>query len=151
MSLTLTAQPGFTAIPSTTFAAGNPLTDSAMQSLLADALFSAVRNEQFYGYYCNGETVVLPVSPADGYEYSRAELLYSHSRYWSGSATGACGGALTPPACGATTGQGTVLQWQDDVNQASGLVRCYTAYFKTGQQDTNDGIVLVITHAQRSR
>lgn len=151
MSLTLSSQPGFTAIPAASFNNGQTPTAALLQALLADVNFGAVRNEQFYGYYCNGETVVLPVSPADGYQYSRDELLYTASRYWSGSATGACAGTLTPPPCGATTGQGVPLQWQDNVDQATGLVRCYTAYWKTSQQDTNDGILLVVTHAQRSR
>jgi len=38
--------------------------------------FAAVRTEEFWGYYKNGETVALPVSPADGYAYAREELRY---------------------------------------------------------------------------
>ena len=90
MSLTLTAQPGFTELPDNDFDAGAPASDSNMKALNAAAKFGVVRNEQFYGYYANGETVVLPVSPADGYAYSRQELLYSWSVYWTGSATGPC-------------------------------------------------------------
>jgi hypothetical protein len=149
--LTLSAQPGFTEVLDTTFAAGNAASSSAMTALNDDAKFAAVRNEQFYGYYRNGETVVLPVSPADGYQYSQSELRYSHSWYWTGSATGPCAGTQTPPPRGGTSGTGLLLQLGADVNQATGLVTTNVSYYKTSEQDTNDGILLVVTHAQRNR
>jgi hypothetical protein len=31
------------------------------------------------------------------------------------------------------------------------VVSTYTSYFNTAQHDTNDGIVLVVIHAQRNR
>ena len=151
MSLTLTAQPGFTEISDSSFANGSALSDSVMKQLNADAKFATVRNEQFFGFYRNGETVVLPVSPADGYQYSRSELLYSYSFYWTGSAVAACNGTQTPPVPGKTTGDGQPLQQKALVDQATGLVTTQVSYFKTSQQDTTDGILLVITHAQRSR
>ena len=77
MSLSLGTQPGFTEIADSTFDAGNAASDSALKAVNAAAKFGVVRNEQFYGYYANGETVALPVSPADGYAYSRSELRYS--------------------------------------------------------------------------
>ena len=151
MSLTLGTQPGFVEIADTSFAAGNAASSAVMTELNDDAKFAAVRNEQFYGYYRNGETVALPVSPADGYAYSQSELRYSHSWYWTGSATGPCNGTQTPPPRGAATGPGQVLQLGADVNQANGLVSTVVSYYKTAESDTNDGILLVITHAQRSR
>jgi len=135
----------------TSFAAGNPATSALMTSLNDDAKFAAVRNEQFYGYYRNGETVVLPVSPADGYQYSLSELRFAHSWYWTGSATGPCNGTMTPPPRGATTGSGMLLQLGADVSEVTGLVTTNVSYYKTSEQDTNDGILKVITHAQRSR
>ena len=151
MSLTLATQPGFTEIADASFVAGSPVSDSVMKQLNSDAKFGAVRNEQFFGYYRSGETVALPVSPVDGYAYSLSELRFSHSWYWTGSAAGACNGTQTPPPRGVTTGQGYVLQMGADVNQATGLVTTNVSYFKSSEQDTNDGILLVITHAQRSR
>jgi hypothetical protein len=150
MSLSLTSQPGFTELPDSTFDAGNPLTAASLKSLNADAKFGAVRNEQFWGYYRNGETVALPTSPVDGYEYSRAELLYTWSLYWTASAPSACNGTHTP-ATGATSGQGLVLQARANVDQSSGLVSTMVSYYKTSQQDTTDGILMVIIHAQRNR
>ena len=151
MSLSLGTQPGFTEIADSTFDAGNAASDSALKAVNAAAKFGVVRNEQFYGYYANGETVALPVSPADGYVYSRSELRYSFGFYWTGGATGACNGTLTPPARGATSGQGQMIQFGGNVDQATGAVATVVSYYKTSQTDTNDGILLVITHAQRSR
>lgn len=151
MSLTLSAQPGFTEVPDTTFAAGNAASSSAMTALNDDAKFATVRNEQFFGYYRNGETVALPVSPADGYQYAMSELRFSHSWYWTGSATGPCNGTQTPPPRGATSGSGLVLQLGADVNQATGLVTTLVSYYKSNEDDSTDGILMVITHAQRNR
>jgi len=151
MSLTLGTQPGFTEVADAVFTAGNPVTDTSMKQLNAAAKFAAVRNEQFYGYYRGGETVILPVSPADGYQYSRSELLYSCSLYTSLSAQGALNGTQTPPPGGTTSGAGTLLWFAVKVDQATGLVSTTVAYYKTGEQDTGDGIAFVVTHAQRSR
>jgi hypothetical protein len=152
MSLTLTSQPGFTEIPVSTFADGNPASDSAFKSLNAATKFAAVRNEQFYGYYANGQTVVLPVSPADGYQYSREELMYAWSLYSSSSPTDFEPGQETPPVTGPPSGSGTLLgigPWW--VDQATGVVHLTTSYFKSSQSVTTDGILCVITHAQRQR
>ncbi len=151
MSLTLSAQPGFTELADATFDAGNAITDAALKSLNADTKFGAVRNEQFYGFYRNGEQVVLPVSPADGYEYSRAECLYSWSVYWTGSAPGALNGTQSPPVGGSTSAAGTMLQIKAYVDQPTGDVSTGTSYYQSSQVNTNDGILLVITHAQRNR
>jgi hypothetical protein len=154
MSLSLGNQPGFTAIADTTFDAGNPITDTLLKQMNDNGEFAVVRNEQFYGYYANGETVVLPVSTVDGYQYSRSELVYSWSIYWTGSAIGGTGGQMTAPPKGGTTqsgGGGTMLQMAANVDQASGLVSCGTSYYKSAESDTTDGILCVITHAQRSR
>jgi hypothetical protein len=151
MSLTLSAQPGFTEIADATFNVGNPVTDSAMKSLNESAKFAVVRNEQFYGYYRSRETVVLPVSPSDGYAYSRAECLYTWSWYSTTSAPSPCQGMMTAPIAGPTTGSGTVLSAAAYVDQATGNVTCQVAYWKSSQQNTADGILLVVTHAQRQR
>lgn len=151
MSLTLSSQPGFTQIPGTSFASNAPVTAAVMQELNASAQFAAVRNEQFYGYYKNGETVQLPVSPADGYQYQRDELLYSFSWYSTGGQPTACDGTQTPPTPGSTTGQGTVLQTMANVDQSTGLVTTQVSYYKASQMNQPDGVLLVITHAQRNR
>jgi hypothetical protein len=152
MSLTLSTQPGFTEVADSTFDVGNAVSDSALKAVNAASKFAAVRNEQFFGYYKHGETVVLPVSAADGYAYGRSELLYTWARYWTGPPASACGGTMTGPTRGHTSAPGELLEYGDDINQASGLVSCQTDYWTGSVQTvTNDGVLLVVTHAQRSR
>jgi hypothetical protein len=151
--LLLAVQPGFVDEGDASFDAGASASAAAFKRVNANAKYAAVLGETFYGYYRNGETVGLPISPADGYQYSREELRYSWSRVWSGSAPVELNGCLVlPPAAkGATSGEGQVLQWGDHVDQVTGLVACQTDYFKTSHQVRQDGIVLVITHALRNR
>jgi len=152
MSLTLSTVPGFTEIPDTSFNAGATASDSDLKALNADAKFAAVRNEQFWGYYKHGETGALPVSPVDGYVYARSELVCTWSVYWSGAPpAGALNGTHTSPARGATSAGGTLLQMGFEVVQATGAVTCAVSYYSGSQHDTNDGILLVVTHAQRLR
>jgi hypothetical protein len=150
-SLTLASQPGFTAISTSNFDAGNAASDADLKALNGDVQFAAVRNEQFTGFYQNGETVALPVSPADGYTYTRAELVYSWSFYWTGSCSGTANGTQTPPGRGAGTGKGTLLGTGAIVDSASGVVTTDVSYFDGTQTNTHDGILYVITHAQRNR
>ncbi len=153
MSLALSESPGFAEIPSDTFNDGQPASAATMKALNHNAEFGSVRNEQFWGYYKHGETVQLPVSPADGYAYSRAELLYSWSWFWTGSAAGALNGTQVAPPRGATGGGGHLLQMGANIDQATGAVSINVDYHKDGgaQTPTNDGILLVIVHAQRNR
>jgi hypothetical protein len=151
-SVSLSAQPGFSDIPDSTWDGGSALSSAGLKALNADAKFATVRNEQFWGYYKHGETVATPVSPADGYVYSRVELLYMWSVYWTGSPPASpVNGTQVPPTRGATGAGGTFLQSGAVVDQATGAVACTTSYFDGTQHDTNDGIVLVMIFAQRSR
>jgi hypothetical protein len=149
--LTLGVQPGFTDLDASTFNAGNTASETTLKALNADAQFAAVRNEQFWGYYRNGETVALPVSPADGYVYSRSECLYSWSIYSTGNAGADLAGTHTPPAPGSTTGAGDMLQLTAQVDQSSGVIAMGVAYYSSSQTNTTNGILMVITHAQRMR
>jgi hypothetical protein len=154
MSLILSEQPGFTEIPDTTFDAGNVIAAATMKALNAAAKFAVVRDEQFWGFYKHGETVALPTSPADGYTYQRSELRYTWSWFWTGAAPGsALAGTQTTPSRGATSGQGHLLEFGADVVQATGVISTDVHYHKDGgsQTDTHDGILMVVTHAQRSR
>ena len=151
MSLTLLVAPGFTEVPDANFASGATASDADLKALNADAKFAEVRNEQFWGFYKNGDTVALPVSAADGYHYTRSELLYSYSWWWTGSCPSVCGGTQVAPTKGATSGNGTLLQMWADINQATGVVTTQASYFKSSQTDTGDGVLLVIVHALRVR
>lgn len=151
--LTLEEQPGFAEIPEAELAGGLPLTSGVLKMLNSAVKFAAVRTEYFYGYYGDGETVVLPESPVDGYQYAREELRYIWSVYWTGSPVGQLAGTLFPPLTGATSGEGQVLQMGFSVDQPTGLVHTVVSYYQDGkqQQDTADGILLVHTIAKRAR
>ncbi|HEX4311875.1 MAG TPA: hypothetical protein VHZ25_17730 [Acidobacteriaceae bacterium] len=151
MSLSLSAQPGFTDIADSTWDNGNAITAPNVKALNANAQFGAVRNEQFWGFYRDSETVATPVSPADGYAYSRAELRYTWSIFWTGSASGALNGTQATPSRGARSGGGTLLEVGFNVDQATGGVACTVDYFSGTQTNTHDGILMVTTHAQRDR
>ena len=153
-SLLLTAQPGFTEIADTTFDDGNPITSATMKALNAAVKFDAVRNEQFWGFYKDGDTVALPVSPADGYTYERSELTYD----WSVVSTGGPGagtyaGTQTLPAAGVNGGAGQLLFMLAMVDQGTGAVSITVAYYVTNgaQTTTHDGVLMVRVHAQRLR
>jgi hypothetical protein len=154
-SLLLSAQPGFTEIADTTFDDGNPVTAATMKALNASAKFAAVRDEQFWGFYKHGETVVLPTSPADGYAYERAELTYD----WSIVGTGTPGGGayagvqVLPAGAGGNGGGGQLLSINAMVDEATGAVSTLIAYYITNgaQSNTHDGVLMVRTHAQRLR
>jgi hypothetical protein len=153
-SLVLTSQPGFTEVPDSAFDAGNAVTAAILKALNAAAKFAAVRDEEFRGYYKNGETVQLPVSLADGYAYSREELRYDWSIYGTGGAPSSpLNGTQTPPTHGANAGGGNLLSVNFNIDQATGLVSCDIAYYIQGgaQTNTHDGILMVTTFAKRQR
>ena len=151
-TLLLSSQPGFTEVPDQSLDAGNPVSSAVLKALNAAAKFGVVRTEQFWGYYKHGETVVLPISRADGYAYAREELWYTWSIYGTGSPPGSpLLGTQTAPGRGATSGQGTILSLAFNVNQESGLVECGVSYYKTAQEDKPDGVLMVMVHATRQR
>jgi hypothetical protein len=153
-TLTLASQPGFSEVPDSAFDAGNAASAANLKSLNAAAKFAAVRTEEFWGFYKNGEIVQLPVSPADGYTYSREELRYTWSVFWTGAPpSGALNGTQSTPTRGATSGSGQILQMGFLVDQSSGAVSCDVDYYvhEGSQNNSNDGILLVTTHAKRSR
>jgi hypothetical protein len=154
VSLTLIAQPGFAEITEAGFDPQAPATSSNLKALNSNVKFAAVRCEEFWGFYKHGETVQLPQSLADGYQYTREELLYDWSVEWTGAPPGsALNGTHDMPTRGATSGAGHLLQTGFNVNQATGVVDCVVSYHKDGgaQTDTQDGILMVITFAKRQR
>ena len=150
-TLLLSSQPGFTEVPDQSLDAGNPVSAAVLKALNSAAKFAAVRTEQFWGYYGHGETIALPISAADGYAYAREELLYSPSLVSTGAPAQALNGTQTLPGYGSTSGEGTLLQIAFRVNQQTGVVESIISYWKSGQQNTNDGILMVVTHATRQR
>jgi len=155
--LTWATVPGAVDIPDSNLAADQPLTDYSLTKISNNAKFAAVRPETFYGWYKNGETVLLPLSPVDGYHYSRAELEYEVAAWCSRSPAGgaATSGATTKPArANSNDASGTLFLmdfWVEEKNQANpGLVHCEVHYWTDGTESaTNGGFVKVRTIATR--
>lgn len=166
MNLTLIQQPAaFAQIANSALNTGATLTAAILQALNENTKFAAVRNEEFYGQYTNGQTVVLPVSPIDGYAYARNELSYLCTPYWTGKLLpdlygGSFGlpydlgidsdGGPIPSSKGYASGPGNLARLQFTVNQSTGVVLT-TVTYSGGGGATTDGIVMVMTLARRLR
>lgn len=155
--LTFSTIPGVVDLPDSSLAADQPLTDYALVKISNNAKFAAVRPETFYGWYKHGESVQLPVSPVDGYVYSRAELEYEIAAWCSRSPAGDAqtNGATTKPArASANDAAGTLFLmdfWVEEKNEPNpGLVHCEVHYWDSGTEvATNGGFVKVRTIATR--
>lgn len=155
--LTFAVMPGFVDLPDSALAADQPLTDYSMTKISNNAKFAAVRPETFYGWYKNGESVLLPASAVDGYQYSRPELEYEVAAWSSRSpaADAATNGAATKPArADLNDGPGSLFLmdfWVEEKNEANpGLVHCEVHYWNNGNEIvTNGGFVKVRTIATR--
>jgi hypothetical protein len=147
--------PGAVDLPDENLAADEPVTDYSLQKVSNNAKFAAVRPETFYGWYKDSQIVQIPVSPVDGYVYSREELEYEVAAWCSRAPVGATNGATTKPArANGNSGDGSLYYcdfWVDEKNEANpGLVHCDVSYW-TGSTETptNDGFVKVRTIATR--
>ena len=153
--LTWATQPGAVDLPDANLAADQPLTDYDLTKISNNAKFAAVRVETFYGWYKNGETALLPVSPVDGHAYTRQELEYSVAAFCSRSPAGATNGALARPSRqNANDGPGSLFlldYWIEEKTDANpGLVHLETHYWDSGAETvTNGGFVKVRTIATR--
>jgi len=155
--LTFQTIPGFVDLPDSALAADQPLTDYSLAKISNNAKFAVVRPESFYGWYRDGESAKLPVSPVDGYVYSRSELEYEVAAWCSRSPAGDAetNGAKTKPArANSNDASGTLFLmdfWVEEKNEANpGLVHCAVHYWNNGTETvTNGGFVKVRTIATR--
>ena len=151
--LSLSAIPGFFDIADPVLSGGQPLTDDALLKLSHNAKFAAVRLEiVFMGYYQSGDTVPTPVSPVDGYTYSRAECMYLPVLVSSRSpAAGFVSGQTTFPALATNDpGQGSLVMmpYQLNISDSTGVLTCQTYWSTSGPE--NQGLVKIYCIAARS-
>ncbi len=154
--LTFSAIPGFFDIADAAIVGGQPLTDDSIAKISHNAKFSAVRCEIIYmGFFANGNTVPTPVSPVDGYAYSRAELMYVWSIYSNRAPAAGFvpGQAAAPGQASSQTGALFNFPGTYDINDATGLVTLamsYTTALPPNEVRANDGIIKVYALCQRS-
>ena len=151
--LTLSLVPGFFDIADSVLLGGQPLTDDAILKISHNAKFAAVRTEiLFMGFFQPGDTVPVPVSPVDGYQYSRPECMFLPILASSRSpAAGFVSGQKSFPAIASIdAGQGSlmIVPYQLDINDATGEIICQTYWSTTGAE--NQGLVKVYAIATRS-
>lgn len=142
MTVTLNTIPGFADVADTSFAAEKIALGIQIAKISDNAAFGIVRLEMFKGYYKSGDTVALPVSAVDGYNYGRDELLYA----WAVHNT-------TDPNTGWITGPDSLWYAAWKVDQVTGVVTTQE-WYKTSVKNGNpansqDGTLEVFTIAQR--
>jgi hypothetical protein len=152
--LTWATIPGAVDLPDSNLAADQPVTDYSLQKISNNAKFAAVRSETFYGWYKDGETVLIPTSPVDGYVYVRAELEYDIAAMSTQRPVGATNGTQAKPArINGNSAAGTVFMfdfWVEEKNEANpGRVHCDISFYQSIETLTHDGFVKVRTIATR--
>jgi hypothetical protein len=137
--LILNTPPGFSDQPDAALAAGNYALGVQMAKINGNAALGMCRMEFFQGVYTDGETVELPISPVDGYQYQLSELTFVWGIY---STADDNNGWITGP---------TALWYCNwNVDQQTGQVSCTEWYRADGAAGTsNDGHLQVTTIAQR--
>src|SRR5581483_10736860 len=142
MGLKLSSPPGFADLADSVLASTKPALGIDLAKIYETSAFGMVRTEVFSGIYTNGDTVPLPVSPHDGYAYSRDELLYFWTIYNSANIQ-----------TGWISGADSLFYAAWLVDQTTGEVFCDEWYRRSGNHaditHTNDGILQVWTVAQR--
>lgn len=138
--------PGFSDMSDATLAAEQLSLGRKVASISENAAFGMVRLECFSGYFKDGDSVPLPKSPIDGYDYQRDELIYIWGIRDTVSQTSGTGWA---------SGKDTIWYLAANVDQATGKVSTSIGYRRSGSHWTpttsNDGLLYVITVAQRQK
>lgn len=144
-TFTLNSIPGFADQSDAICAADDPALGLILGRISSNAAFGMARLEVFQAWYYDGQTVALPVSPIDGYSYSRDELTYVWGPHLTGNKDSNWA-SYGPPW--------TMWYAAYNVDQATGDVSCATGYrgnpdHADRQAHTNDGVLKVWTIAQR--
>lgn len=164
--MALSAGYTFVDVPEGRLCLGQPLRESDILALSENAKYGAERKEVFdAGYWAAGYAVATPVSPVDGYTYSRDECRYKVIFYsnlapdigppvfTNGQLTAPtiANGQLARRSTSATSG-GPLFFWATDLDDSTGII---TTTIEYNVQDgslspwPNDGIFRVLIFAQR--
>jgi hypothetical protein len=144
--LIVASSPSYSAITASWIGLDKPLTEQLAQGLNHDAKFACLNHEFFYlGDYYNGQTVTMPISPADGHHYSAAECKFMLSWRWTSTGNSA---TLQAPALAF----GQLGPMKASIN-GSGVVSCSVAMIGDNgalTTYTTLGKVAVFAFCQRS-
>lgn len=138
--------PGFSDLPNSVLTVGSPSFALHLGEISMNAAFGMVRCEIFPCTQKHGDTVPLPVSCADGYVYSREELIY----FWSVANS-------VDPSTGWISGPDSLWFANWEIDQTTGVVFSEEWYERSSTADTrlaaksNDGSIQVFTIGQRQR
>jgi len=141
---TLEEVPGYVDIPDSAVEAEKLALAFPLQAQLGNAKFGMARTECFRYFLRDGDEVPLPVSPIDGYQYTREELLYHWNFFMTAN-----------PEGGRTSAPGNLLYLDARVEQWGqenpGKVHCSVWYHMQGgaTTQTDDGLLTVSVIAQR--
>src|SRR5438034_10578802 len=147
-TFTLSGIPGFTDLSDTVLAENKPALGIHVADISQNAAFGMVRMEFFQAFYKHDDTVILPSSTADGYNYAREELLY---HYTIANSANPSTRWITGPDCL------WYANWKVEMEDPAtlGKVDSQEWYRRSGQHDnaarSTDGLLLVTTIAQRER
>lgn len=140
----LSTVPGFSDVPEAAFEAEKLALGIQIAKISDNAAFGMVRCEVFSAHYHDADTVILPTSVVDGYNYSREELTY----VWAISNTFNAGS-------GWLSGPDSLWYAAWKVDQITGLVSCEEWYRRSGDHinsnRSTDGDLMVFTLAQRGQ
>jgi hypothetical protein len=142
-ALILTQTPGYVVQPASVFNAGQPINGLGLARVQNNADFAAVDVECFYQEVKNGDTVTLPRSTVDGYQYQ----LYECVRYWETRST-VLGVSGQPAAAG---GLLVLDYWVDPISLAAQVLETYYVQGGASSGPIADGVIAVWTFGVRGR
>lgn len=150
MALTLSRKPGLADLPDTALDAEKISQGIHLLQILGNTKLGVTRIEFFKGtnkdgdaHLKDGDAVELPLSPVDGYQYSRGELLY----LWEWAITG-------KPEDAVPSAPGSILALSGNVNETTGEVSTTVVYRTTdgvSTTTTNDGALHVFVIGIRGK
>jgi len=141
MAFSLDMPGGWCDIPASAWAAGNVGVEDLLVALNSMVRFAATCDEYIAAApQRSGNSVALPASPDDGYNYSRSEALYAFAVQ-----------ASPNPDTGKNSAGGNVLFFHDFIAQDTGLVTSVVNYYVQGGQESssNDGLLCVLLILRR--
>lgn len=143
MGLTIQVPPGYSDLDDAVLVVGQPALGIDLAKIYDNAVFGMTRPEIFvYGPFENKEVVPIPISPIDGYQYKRSELLY----LWAVQNS-------VDKSTGWITAHDSLWFCEWGVDQTTGLVSSNEWYRRSGKHydgvHTFDGTLTVWVVAQR--